>query len=101
MKKALTAATIAGFALAPAALAADRFEVEFVYTPAEVATEKGAEATYNELEAMIEDECQPGHYTRTLRERAAIDACIDAAMANAVDQIDKPEVTRIHEQRRG
>ncbi|MEM7662502.1 MAG: UrcA family protein [Pseudomonadota bacterium] len=101
MKTAIATAAIASFAFAPAALAAERFEVEFTYAPAEVATEEGAEATYNELEAMIEDECSTSYVPRSYSEKAAADACIDQALANAVDQIDKPEVTRIHQERRG
>ncbi|MEO1475479.1 MAG: UrcA family protein [Pseudomonadota bacterium] len=101
MKTAIATAAIASLAFAPSAFAADRFEVEFTYAPAEVATEQGAEATYNELEAMIEEECAPNPAIRSFTQKAEADACVDQALADAVDQIDQIEVTRIHEERRG
>ncbi|MEO0882109.1 MAG: UrcA family protein [Pseudomonadota bacterium] len=101
MKTAIATIAIASFALSPAAFATDRFEVEFTYTPAEVATEEGAEATYNELEAMIETECAPKPYPRSISERSINEDCVDDALADAVDQIDQPELNRVHKERRG
>ena len=101
MKTALITAAIASLAFAPAALASERFEVEFSYMPAEVATPEGAKATYEELEATIERECDPATSTRSIAERAKQKRCVDDAIENAVNEIDVPELTRIHEASRG
>ncbi|MEM9668112.1 MAG: UrcA family protein [Pseudomonadota bacterium] len=101
MKTAIATAAIASLAFAPTALAADRFEVEFNYAPAEVATKAGAKTTYNRLEKMVEKECAPVSGIRSFTQRSETELCVDQALADAVDQINQPEVTRIHQERRG
>lgn len=99
-KIAATAAFI-GLALAPAAFADDKFELEFDFSPTEVATEIGAQEVYDELEAMIEDQCEPNTVRDKVRLKAETDLCVETALTQAVEDMDKPEITRIHQSRQG
>ena len=89
-------------AATPAAFASDKFEIDFEYSPVEVATEYGAKQVYAELEAEIEDECTPN--VRPMERLKVIDetrACIEETLNAAVEQMDQPEVTKVHEAKRG
>lgn len=97
----ITAAAIVSIAFSPAAFASDRFEIDFDYSPVEVATPEGAEKAYNKLEEMITDECEPNSARERVMERRATEECIDRALDDAVAKMDKPKVTSIHEARRG
>ncbi len=89
-------------AVTPAAFASDKFEMEFEFSPVEVSTEEGAKQVYAELEAEIEAECTPDvDAIGQMRIRNAVKNCIDDTLDAAVAQMDQPEVTRIHEAKRG
>ena len=96
-----TLAVIAGLAFAPAAIASEKFEIEFDFSPVEVATEEGAEKTYADLKSMIEKECEPLFGARRVIERIETRQCVSDTLDKAVAEIDAPEVTRIHEASRG
>ncbi len=101
-RRLLALAAVTGFLAAPAALASDKFVVEFDYSPAEVATPEGAERAYGELESMIAEKCRPA----TADRRRASDyrltrECVNRTLDDAVAQMDMPAVTRVHEARRG
>jgi len=89
-------------AVTPAAFASDKFEIEFEFSPVEVATEYGAEQVYAELEAEIRNECTPTMRTiERIKRQNEIQDCIDEALDTAVAQMDQPEVTKVHEAKRG
>lgn len=94
-------AAIASLAIAPAALADDTFEFDFSFSPTEVSTDIGAEQTYEKLEAMIKDKCEPSTTREKIRYMADTEACVDATLTEVVAKINKPEITSIHEARRG
>lgn len=105
MKKAILPifATLS-LAVTPAAFASDKFEVEFDFSPVEVSTEEGAANVYSDLEAMIEEKCAPPSGIRAIekaRQLAATEVCVDEALSDAIAQIESPEVTKIHEAKRG
>lgn len=91
-----------GLAIAPAASASDKFEIDFEYSPVEVSTEYGAKQVYAELEAEITKQCTPNvrPIERLQRDRE-IRACIDEAIGTAVAQINQPEVSKVHKAKRG
>ncbi|MEL7128248.1 MAG: UrcA family protein [Pseudomonadota bacterium] len=97
---ALISAAAAVVAL-PTAFAAERFEAEFTYSPVEVSTPEGAAETYADLEAMIENYCEPESSQNRIRERTATENCVKVALDDAVRKMDKPEITRIHEASQG
>lgn len=94
-------AAIASLAFAPAAIADDTFEFDFSFSPTEVSSEIGAEETYEKLEAMIKDKCEPNTTREKIRYLADTQACVDETLNEVVAKMDKPEVTSIHEARRG
>lgn len=89
-------------AIAPAAFASDKFEIDFDYSTVEVATAEGAEKIYSDLEARIENECEPaGPAFQRQRQRVSTSICVDRAIGEAVAQMQEPEVTKVHETKRG
>lgn len=96
-----TIAAIASLAFAPAAFASDKFEIEFSFSPVEVATADGAEKIYDDLEAAIKEECQPTNMRARIQRTLTTEACINATLDEAVAELDAPEVTKVHEIRRG
>ncbi|MEO9969581.1 MAG: UrcA family protein [Hyphomonadaceae bacterium] len=105
MKKAILPIFAAlSLAATPAAFASDNFEFEFEFSPVEVSTEDGAAAVYSDLETLIEEECAPLGNSAPIEEfryRASTKICIDQALSEAVAQIQSPEVTKVHEAKRG
>ena len=97
----VTIAALASLAFAPAAFASDKFEAVFDFAPVEVSTPEGAEKIYEELEAMIEKKCEPRESYEKFLNRSLTQACVDEAIDQAVADIGQPEVTAIHEARRG
>lgn len=96
-----TIAVIASLACAPAAFASDKFEAVFDFAPVEVSTTEGAVKVYDELEAMIEEKCEPRDSYDKIFNRGLTEACVDDAIEQAVADMAQPEVTAIHEARRG
>jgi len=89
-------------AVTPAAFASDKFEVEFDYSPVEVASENGAEQVYADLEALIEEQCEPdGSAFEKMRQQTATRICVERTINDAVAQLEEPEVTKVHEAKRG
>lgn len=103
MKKAILPIFAAlGLALTPAAFASEKFEVEFEYSTVEVSTEEGAEKIYAELEAVIERQCEIDNWVvRPVKGNALEATCVDRSIADVVEQMQAPELTKIHEAKRG
>lgn len=99
----ITATVLAGFIAAPAALASEKFEVVFDFSPTEAATDIGAEKIYDEMEDMIREKCEPSTSRERMRLRniAATEECISVTLNDAVEKMDKPAVTEVHKARRG
>lgn len=97
----LAIAAIASLSLAPTALASDKFEFDFDFSPVEVSTEAGAEKAYTELEQMIEDQCEPNTVREKIHNRAATERCVSITIEQAVADIDEPNLTAVHKAKRG
>ena len=97
----ITIAAISAFALSPAAFASDKFEFEFDFSPVEISSETGAKEVYEELEEMIEENCEPVELKMRLQHRAATQQCIDNTIEQTVADLDQPELTAVHEAQRG
>ncbi|MEL6323212.1 MAG: UrcA family protein [Pseudomonadota bacterium] len=95
----IAAAAIATAFAAPSALAAETFEFDFDYSPVEVATEDGAQQTYEELKERITEECQPAKPVERIRQYNDTVQCVERTLDQAVAQMDQPAVTDIHEGR--
>ena len=94
-------AAIASLAFTPAALASDNFEFEFDFSPVEISSEIGAEKAYEELEAMIEEKCEPRDTREKVFYRALTEQCLSETLEQAVADINEPELTAVHKAKTG
>jgi UrcA family protein len=99
-------ALLAALLIATGAGAADRTatsaDIAVKYSGVQLANEAEAEALYKKLRAAARAVCDDnagGH--RTLEIRARAEKCVKQVLADAVQKIDQPVLTTVHESRRG
>jgi len=89
-------ASLTALALTPTALASDKFEFDFHFSPVEISSEIGAKEVYEELKATIEKECEPSNHRERVFQRAEAEECMNDTLEQAIAAIDDPTLTATH-----
>jgi UrcA family protein len=83
---------------AQASEAGEPLTEKVAYGDLNLATEQGAKVLYVRLRYAAQDVCRPFE-ARELSRRRVWQKCIDQALSSAVEQINRPMVTAVHNQR--
>ena len=94
------AALLAAGAIGLFAAGAAQADQEIVhYNNAELQSQQGAATVYSRIHMAALNVCEPANLAM-LRSARQVHACIDATVDDAVQAIDSPALTAIHEARR-
>lgn len=99
MKRPLIAAALAlGLLATPALAATSNFPIEVEFTRANLDTAKGAAAEYKSIRDQVEDRCEAENAGIKFFSTGAIANCTKITMDATIEQIDNPNLSKVHAQ---
>ncbi|MAK61301.1 MAG: hypothetical protein CMK09_10010 [Ponticaulis sp.] len=101
MKTLITAIALTSLIAPPAALAQDKFQIDFSYDKAELMSADGTEALYKRLQDEIRDACDLTSSRKGLKMRQLENACVNDTTETALRSISSSRLTAYHQSMTG
>lgn len=101
MKTFITALALTSLIATPAALAQEKFTVDFEFDRAELATKAGTSALYARLQGEIREACNLSSSRKGLKVRKLENQCVEDTTQAALEKISSARLTAFHEAKTG